>query len=199
MNHQLRDRLRRIDPMRSGAPTEPPTTESSRRLLEEIMSTPVKDPSREISPVRRNWLMAATAVAALALVVGGVATLTGGDPDPVAAEPLVLSTGESGVIASCLPLDAEYLASMPMAFEATAVSVEGDEVVLDVDRWFRGGEATQVILRAPQGFEALIDGFAFEAGARYLISASEGTVNYCGFSGLATPELRAVYDEAFGG
>jgi hypothetical protein len=30
------------------------------------------------------------------------------------------------------------------------------------------------------------------------VSAFDGTVNYCGFSGESTPELRALYDEAFG-
>src|SRR5690606_30842071 len=52
---------------------------------------------------------------------------------------------------------------------------------------------------APAGMEALIGGIPFEEGGSYLITAYDGTVNYCGFSGPATADLRAAFDEAFGG
>jgi hypothetical protein len=45
--------------------------------------------------------------------------------------------------------------------------------------------------------EALIGGIPFEVGDRYLISAQSGNVNYCGFSGQSTPELRAGFEAAF--
>jgi hypothetical protein len=88
---------------------------------------------------------------------------------------------------------------MPLAFAGTATSVEGEVVTLTVDEWFVGGDAVTVRLLAPAGFEALIGGIAFEEGASYLVSATGGTVNYCGFSGESTPELVALYEEAFGG
>jgi hypothetical protein len=46
--------------------------------------------------------------------------------------------------------------------------------------------------------EALIAGFPFEVGAQYLITAYDGNVNYCGFSGPSTPEFRAAFEQAFG-
>jgi hypothetical protein len=52
---------------------------------------------------------------------------------------------------------------------------------------------------APDGFEALIGSIDFQEGKSFLVSAYDGVVNYCGFSGEETPELRAVYDAAFGG
>lgn len=52
-------------------------------------------------------------------------------------------------------------------------------------------------LRAPSGLEALIDGFEFEVGKQYLITAADGNVNYCGYSGIATPELTAAFSDAF--
>ena len=55
-----------------------------------------------------------------------------------------------------------------------------------------------MILNAPQGMEALIAGIPFEVGGQYLITAYDGNVNYCGFSGPSTPELRAAYEQAFG-
>ena len=39
----------------------------------------------------------------------------------------------------------------------------------------------------------------FELGSSYLVAAGDGTVRGCGLSGADTPELRAVYDAAFGG
>ena len=50
---------------------------------------------------------------------------------------------------------------------------------------------------APEGLEALIGGVTFEPGQQYLITATDGVVNYCGFSGPATPELQALFDQAF--
>jgi hypothetical protein len=35
-------------------------------------------------------------------------------------------------------------------------------------------------------------------GEQYLITATDGNVNYCGFSGPSTPELRSAFEEAFG-
>ncbi len=45
--------------------------------------------------------------------------------------------------------------------------------------------------------EALIGGVEFVPGQQYLITAYDGVVNYCGHSGPATPELQALFDQAF--
>jgi hypothetical protein len=42
-------------------------------------------------------------------------------------------------------------------------------------------------------------GIQFTEGERYLVSASDGTVSTCGFSGPYTDEMAAAFDEAFGG
>ena len=115
-----------------------------------------------------------------------------------ASEPLELSAGSGGAMASCMALDPAILGEMPVAFEGTATAVEGDRVTLDVDHWFTGGDADEVVVTAPMGLEALIGGISFKVGETYLVSATNGTVNYCGFSGPATEELRAVFGEAFG-
>ena len=146
---------------------------------------------------RRLWLAAAATVVAVAGVV--VLAAGGGDETPVASgPPLELSLGASDTMASCLPVSAETLADMPVAFAGTATDVEAETVTLTVDEWYAGGYAGTVVLHSQSGMEALIDGFAFAEGAEYLVSATEGTVNFCGFSGPATGELRAIYDEAFG-
>jgi len=197
---ELRGRLAEIDPARDLA-TEAPTTRSSRTRLERAMQTeptPVADP-----PDRRRrttWLAAAAAAAVV--LVAGVAALAGGGDDedePVASgPPLELSLGASDTMASCMPASAEILADMPVAFAGTATAVEGETVTLAVDEWFVGGDAATAELQLASGMEALIDGFAVTEGESYLISATNGSVNLCGFSGPDSPELRAMYDEAFG-
>lgn len=201
MTDELRNRLSRLDPMASDVPTEPVTTESSQHLLEEIMTTPnLEQPGSSDSPNKRPWIAAVAAAAVVIVAIAAVGLLSGdGGGDPIAATPpLELNAGGEDIMASCIAFSVEYLAPMPVAFEGTVVSAVGDTVTLDVDTWFKGGDAAQVVLNAPQGLEALIGGFPFEEGTQYLITASEGNVNYCGFSGESTPEMRAAFEEAFG-
>ena len=202
MSDELRERLARLDPMHSGVPTEPTTTESSQELLETIMSTPTKQPAEQsAAPSHRVWTVAVAAVAALVLAVaGGIAIFGNEDSPPVANEaPLELNAGGGDTLSSCIMFSPEELERVAeIAFEGTVTAVDGDTVALTVDQWFRGGDdVSQVVLRAPQGMVALIDGIAFEVGSQYLISAQGGTVNYCGFSGVSTPELRSGFEAAF--
>lgn len=207
---ELRDRLRRIDPAPHDMAMEAATTASSRARLERIMSTSTpSDPSTISLEPRRSprtrWLLAG---AAAALVAGVLAvTVIGGDDgggddgdsDVGGGPPLELSLGSPDMMASCLAPEARFLADMPVAFGGTATAVDDETVTLEVDRWYQGGDAEVVELQAASGQVALIAGFAFEVGEEYLVSASEGTVNFCGFSGPVSPELTALFDEAFGG
>lgn len=201
MSDEMRERLARLDPMHSGVPTESTTDESSRELLERIMSTPTKEQPVSDAPPRRVWTIGVAAVAALVLAIAGSLALTGGDDTPPLADaPLLeLTAGGEDVMASCIafsPEDLERVAEV--AFEGTVTAVDGNTITMTVDTWFRGGEeASQIVLNAPQGMEALIGGVPFEVGGQYLISAQDGTVNYCGFSGESTPDLRAGFEAAF--
>ncbi len=117
-----------------------------------------------------------------------------------AGEPLVLNLGESNAMASCLPVDAATLSQMAPAFRATAAAVEGETVTLAVDTWYAGSDPAETVqLHADQGLEALIGGIDFQVGEQYLITAADGVVNYCGYSGPADPTLSALFDEAFAG
>jgi hypothetical protein len=201
MSDDLRDRIARIDPMPSDVPVEPVTSEKSRQLLEEVMSTELKERSESAPVPRRTWTLAIAALAALVVAIGGVIAFAGGDdPAPIAAEPLHLTAPADNTMASCIMFSPEELARVgDIAFGGTVTSVDGSTVNLTVDEWFKGGEASEVILDAPQGMEALIGGIPFAVGEQYLITATNGTVNYCGFSGPATPEYRAAFQQAFGG
>jgi len=199
MKDELRERLARIDPMHSGVPMEATTSESSQELLEKIMSTPLKEKTESTPAPRRTWTIAVAAVAALVLAVAGGMALTGGDEAPVAAgPPLELTAGGEDIMASCIAFSPEALDDVAeLAFAGTVTAVDGETVTLTVDEWYRGGDAGEVVLNAPQGMEALIGGIPFAVGDAYLISAQGGSVNYCGFSGATTPELQAGFDAAF--
>jgi len=196
MTDDLRSKLSHLDPMHAGVPTESKTTASSRIRLERVMSTNLTEQrSRERQP-RQPWIIAAASVAAASLAVVGVLSLTG-NPAPV-GPPLQLSLGEGDAMLSCLPFEVGILADMSMAFAGTATAIDGDHITLTVDHWYMGGDAAEVSLIGPAGLEALIGGIAFETGGQYLITAENGNVNYCGYSGVATPEMRAAFDQAFG-
>jgi hypothetical protein len=201
MTDDLRDRLARLDPMHSGVTTEPTTSESSQELLERIMSTPLKEKTEPTPAPRRTWVIAVAAVAALVLAVAGGLALTGGDDAPPVAtgQTLQLTAGGEDVMASCIAFSAEELDNVAeIAFAGTVTDVEESTVTLSVDNWYRGDDAIgTVVLDAPQGMEALIGGIPFVVGEEYLISAQGGSVNYCGFSGPATPDYRSAFEAAF--
>lgn len=198
MSDELRDRLSRLDPMPPGVKTEAMTTPSSRELLEDIMSTPT---DQQTGPTQRTWLVAAVAAVAIIVVIaGGYALFAGDDGEPVAqTPPLALDGGAGDSMASCIVFSVDELARAPIAFEGTVTSIEGETITLAVDEWFTGGDAATVEVHAPAGLEALIGSVPFANGEQFLITAYDGTVNYCGFSGPSKPEFRAAFEEAFGG
>ena len=166
------------------------------------MSTPTIEGSKNHErPGRGRWYAAVAAVAAVAIAVVGIVAITqnGNEPDVVAALPLELTAGPYDSMAMCIEFSVEVLAPMPVAFEGTVTAAEGDVVTLAVDHWYKGGDAAVVTITAPAGLEALIGGIAFETGGQYLITATDGIVNYCGFSAASTPDLRAAFEAAFPG
>jgi hypothetical protein len=200
MTDDLRSQLKKLDPMPPEVPTEPVTSESSRHRLEAIMSTPTIEKSQ--TPERRSrtpWYAAVAAVAVIAVAIGGTILATNSSDEVVAGPPLELTAGPGDAMASCLAVSAEFLVDMQVAFEGTVSAIEGEVVTLTVDRWFTEGDAATVVVTAPDGLEALIGGIDFQDGQQYLVTATDGVVNYCGYSGPSTPELTAIFETAFPG
>jgi hypothetical protein len=200
----LRAALAAVDPVRS-TDLDPMTSPRARELMEHAMATPTTDlrtdgSAAAGSSTRRPWL--AAAAAAVVLAGGGAAYLaSGGDPAPSGGRELALAlpAGDPAAM-SCLPVSADTLGTLPVAFAGTATAVADGEVRLEVDRWYRGGDAATVVLRNPgQDAQALVGAADFQEGEDYLVSADQGTVSVCGLTGRASPELQAIYDEAFAG
>ncbi|HET7690881.1 MAG TPA: hypothetical protein VFK41_10900 [Nocardioidaceae bacterium] len=195
---ELLARLQDADPARHDTPADSWLDDLIDDTVEETMST-----TPEQSPARKRWvpLAAAAAVALLAAGGAGVA-LSGGDEDAPAAAPTTTSLTLPGgdTMQSCMMVTPEALAQVDQALAGTATEVTEDSVTLTVDQWFKGGDSDLVTLTpANPDMIALIGAIEFEEGARYLVSAADGHVNSCGFSGPDEEPLAGIYQQAFGG
>lgn len=120
------------------------------------------------------------------------ATDTGGDP--------VELTADASTAGKCAVPSAETLATFDTAFSGTVTSLEDGTATLEVDQWYAGGDAATATVTTPdKDLAALLMAVEFEKGKSYLVSATDGRVTLCGFTGETTPELQALYDEAFAG
>ena len=87
---------------------------------------------------------------------------------------------------------------MPVAFSGTATEVADGTVRLDVDTWYRGGDADVAVLANPTGPMTSIDGVTFTEGERYLVTASEeGVVNGCGYTAPWTASMEKDFAAVF--
>jgi hypothetical protein len=201
VNDDLERRLRAADPAPPTVPIDSARSQRARTLREQIMNDDqiTLDPARSGGPRRR--LLAAAAAAAV-VVGGGIAVVSsGGDDTPADARSLALSVAADDPMQMCLEITPESVRSLAqIAFAGTVTGVEGEVVTLRVDRWFTGAEVDEVVVTSPvEGESALLGGVELETGGEYLISAADGAVQTCGVSGTISPELEAIYDEAFPG
>lgn len=194
------DETRRLlgtaDPARSLPPVDADALAS---ILEDTMSQPVTEPRTRSRLPLYGGAAAAALVAAVAI---GVAS-SGGDDDstrnPGSATDETVTQLNAGpaVEAKCAVPTAEYVAAQELAFEGTVTSIADGVVSLDPIRFYRG-EPTDVVTVAEPDMGMSEMPVEFEVGETYLVGANGGYVSICGLAGLATDELRALYDEAFG-
>jgi hypothetical protein len=113
-------------------------------------------------------------------------------------EELRLSTG--GLVSSpaCPPVDAAAIAASSVAFKGTVVTRGNGEAKLTVDESYVGAPTSTVTLFAPPGVDAWLGPVSWTVGTQYFVTANSGIVSFCGRSGRATPELRKVFEQAFG-
>ncbi|GAA6525150.1 hypothetical protein [Intrasporangium sp. DVR] len=201
---ELRARLRAADPaagtdapdlwvdeMAEATMTDGQLTE--RRPAPEALDRPAR---------RARWLLAAAAAALVAVAAVGLSLDRAGDGSaPPAAQPsqvMTLSLPANDPMAMCLAFSVDVLRPMEVAFSGTATAVGARSVTLRPDHWYKGGDGSDLVRLATLGDTvALEGGIAFEEGKRYLITATGGTVNACGFSAEWSPEMAAAYTEAF--
>jgi hypothetical protein len=200
---ELRARLARLDPA-GDLPVEPAgglrAAQQMERAMQAVEPPPTTEP-RRMTP--RRLIAAGGATLAAAAAVTTVVLVWGGGTPAAVPTTLDLSLSEQAATASCIQFSEDVLAGMPVAFAGTVTAVADDEVVLDVDRWFTGGDADRVRLDVPGGISpetaALWYGVDFRQGERYLVTATDGNVNSCGYSTPLTPEMESAFERAFSG
>ncbi|MBD8729303.1 hypothetical protein [Frigoribacterium sp. CFBP 13707] len=194
--------MRSADPASSLAPL--PARQLA-HLTETTMSTAPRTPARTApgrsaaAPARRRSRRLLAGVAGGVLVaaaVVGVLVATG--PGSGGRVTTLTAPPAGGPGAMCAVPTAEVLATSTTAFRGTVVAVDGGTATLRVDDVFAGdpGDAVEV----PQGDpDDQVDGAApvFTEGGAWLVAASAGVVSSCGLTGPDSPELAALYDQAF--
>ncbi len=195
----LRRRLRRADP---AAEVDPAAARRLEQMMETIMSSsiPTTDPALAAEPSRTarrrpRWAVPAALVGAAAVAAAAVVIGTGGGASPTR----FIAPEAVGPATSCAVLTAEGLAMNEIAFAATVASIEGDEVELQVTERFRGDVGDRVVVA--QGTDPNLEYSTgeFVEGEDYLVAVTGGSAASCGLTGPESPELRALYEEAFAG
>ena len=205
MNDELFERLAAIDPHPRAVPVDAHDGPRARILRETIMTTPTDTTvpntagatqSGTRGPASRRRLGLIGGGAAAAAVAGVIAVnALGGSP---AATSVTYTLGASDPMAMCLQLSEFTPDPATVAFGGTVASIEGTQVVVEVDRWYANGDADQVVLDTTGVPSPALDGVEFTEGQDVLVSVFGGAVGFCGASGAASPELEAFYEEWFG-
>ncbi len=130
--------------------------------------------------------------AAIAGLVGAGSTDTAerADRSEIA---LTVATAEAG---RCVEPTSETVRNADLAFEGVVVESTADEVVLDPGRWYFGGDSDRVRLdvASPDGSPLRLHGQPqFRVGERWIVSATDGRVNSCGFTAPWSAEAAAAY------
>ncbi|MDX6360761.1 MAG: hypothetical protein QOH37_3815 [Nocardioidaceae bacterium] len=195
----LLSRLRTADPASSLPPADPGRVA---QLLEAAMSdtaTPTHETrengTRDRSPL--TWLVAAAAV--LLIVAAGVFGLVNRDHDQApTAQGTVTALGYAPVHGRCMVPNIGVLQAQTIAFRGTLTTLTGGSATFRVDHWFKGGPTALAKVSAPV-LGDLVDAAQLAVGQQYLISAQNGQVTACGFSGPADGRLAALYEQAYAG
>lgn len=189
---ELRERLRAADPAARLTPLDPSQVTN---LVE----------TASILPARRPVAWLAGAAAAVVLL-GGLAFVlrpgggagdapVAGDGPSTPAEPVTSTLTVGPDTGRCVTPNPEWINTyVSLAFVGTVTAVDGDQVTIAPSTTFTGRPDATIRIAAPANPEAAV---TFEPGGTYLVAASSGSIVGCGFSGPVTPELQALYSEAF--
>jgi hypothetical protein len=199
-DQELLTRLRVADPASSLPSAEP---DRVAQLLEVAMSdTATRTPeSRETGTRDRSpltWLVAAAAVMLFAAAgVFGLAQRDHGSTPVV--EGSVTQLGYATPAGRCITPEVGVLQEQTVAFRGTLVSIVDGTATFDVSHWYTGGPTDLAkVTAAPPSMSELTRAADLRSGGDYLVSAADGRVTGCGFTGPATGHLQQLYDRAFG-
>ncbi|MFN8193229.1 MAG: hypothetical protein U0R80_03005 [Nocardioidaceae bacterium] len=147
-------------------------------------------------------MTAVVGVLVLAALVVLVLTRTLGGDEETARPQQTVTTLQVPALAAgrCVAVSAQTLGQADTAFDGEVTEVADGTATLRVSHWFAGPGTDLVTVEAPGGDQRLLEqAVDFQKGGRFLVSAQSSRVRICGLSGAYSPELAALFDEAFGG
>lgn len=161
------------------------------------MKNPIPE-APERRGVRRSTLLVGVAAAAALAVVTLVAGNSHHKSAPRTAPKLTVTAlrAPAGIEAKCMVPSADRIATQQIAFEGTVVAIKDGTVTLDPSHFFNGTATDRVSVAAPDLNMTELP-VNFQLGQTYIVGATGGQVSLCGMSGLATADLRALYQQAF--
>jgi hypothetical protein len=194
-------RMRAADPATSLPPAD---HDQVAHLLEAVMTdtTTHTTETRETGTHDRSpltWLVAAAAV--LLIAGSGVFARVNRDhhASPAAGQ-TVTQLGLPTAHGRCILPNVGVLRSQTIAFRGTLTTLGPGAATFRVERWFKGGPTDLARVAAPAtDLAPLVSGASLRVGGSYLVSAHDGTVTECGFTGPDTGRLSSLYLQAYGG
>jgi hypothetical protein len=195
----LLSRLRTADPASSLPPADP---ERVAHLLEAAMTDTHATESRETGTHDRSPLTWLVAAAAVVLIAGaGIFGLANRDAKHApSAQPTVTQLGVASTAGRCMVPNVGVLKVQTVAFRGSVTTLSSGTVTFKVEHWFRGGPTDLAkVIAPPSLLRPLVEAAKFKVGGDYLVSAHDGQVSACGFSGPAAGSLASLYSQAYGG
>lgn len=177
----LRALMRRADPTNA----HPPLDDAR---IRRVVAAAERDDLAPAPRKRARLLLAGASLGAVATAAG--AALIAG----IVATPALQEPGPTGGYVTCEAPTAAELRTNDTAYEALVTGIDDGVVTLEVSHVFAGNPGTAVQL--PQSQTASGDDL-FDTGRTYLVASSGGFTDDC-LTGPTTPELRTVYEDAFG-
>ena len=182
-----------------------------------MVAEPERLAKRRSSVGRPRWMLAGAAAAVVAAVAIGVVlyessgdeqlqlaahgTVEAGHTQTEPGNSTVLNLSAGGLsnhAATCPSVNSTLIARDPIAFKGVVTVHREGFIELEVEQAYAGVSAKTVTLTATQSVDFWLGPVHWEVGSHYLVTAAAGVVNFCGETGKATPELQAVFDQAFG-
>lgn len=200
MDDELRQRLGRLDPLDAAIPTDDTSSPRVRALLEEIMNTSVENPPATSvagpRPPKRRLLVLSGVAAAIIAVAVGIGIASSGNDASQSRRSLSVEAATPG--RTCIRFSTDLLAQASDAFSGTVTAVTDSTLTIAVDHWYKASGAKADIVDVATGTSLPFLGVDFTKGDHYLVSATDGHVNGCGFSGPDESVLAAAFTTAFG-
>jgi hypothetical protein len=187
--------LGRSDPGHALQPIDPDRLDA---LLEGTMTQTENNPARRTTTRRLIGIAAAAAVVAAGVGIGvtAIGSDHGDGSAPVDARSVTRLAVDAAPATKCVAPEENDVTAEQVAFEGTVTAIANGVVTLQPTHFYAGPETDLVEVDQPdlETSELPVD---FRVGKAYIVGATDGVVSICGLSGLATDQLRAVYDRAF--